>query len=130
MTTDLATVRQLRNPSELPERDRGAAEAVASGLRGAKADNTRRACESSRSLDRWSPRTLTHPGAWQFRVISDPVWLVKNLLRVANRGCEEIRMVGVNALQVVGPSFNCGPILRLSSGWHIDFWTINYQVTR
>ncbi len=37
MTTDLAVVRQLRNTPDLPERDRGAAEAVAAGLRDAKA---------------------------------------------------------------------------------------------
>ena len=42
MTTDLATVQQLHNPLELSERDREAAEAVASGLRDAKAANTRR----------------------------------------------------------------------------------------
>ena len=43
MTTDLPVVRQLRNTLDLPERDCGAAEAVAAGLRDAKADNTRRA---------------------------------------------------------------------------------------
>ncbi len=39
MTTELAVVRQLRNTLNLPERDRGAAEAVAAGLRDAKAEN-------------------------------------------------------------------------------------------
>ena len=47
MTTDLAVVRQLRNTPDLPERDRGAAEAVAAGLRDAKAGNTRRAYSSA-----------------------------------------------------------------------------------
>ena len=43
MTTDLPVVQQLRNTLDLPERDRGAAEAVAAGLRDAKVGNTRRA---------------------------------------------------------------------------------------
>ena len=37
MTTDLAVVQQRHNTPDLPERDRGAAEAVATGLRDAKA---------------------------------------------------------------------------------------------
>ena len=37
MTTGLAVVQQLRNTLDLPERARGAAEAVAAGLRDAKA---------------------------------------------------------------------------------------------
>ena len=32
MTTDLAVVQQIHNTLDLPERDRGAAEAVAAGL--------------------------------------------------------------------------------------------------
>ena len=47
MTTDLATVPQLRNAPDLSERDRDATRAVASGLRDAKADNIRRACASA-----------------------------------------------------------------------------------
>ena len=47
MTTDLAVVRQLRNTLDLPERDRGAAEAGAAGIRDAKAENTRRAYNSA-----------------------------------------------------------------------------------
>ena len=50
MTSDLATVQQLHNPLELSERDREAAEAVASGLRDAKAANTRRSYASAWSL--------------------------------------------------------------------------------
>ena len=42
MTSELATVPQFRNTPELTERDREAAEAVASGLRDAKTGNTRR----------------------------------------------------------------------------------------
>ena len=40
MSTNPLTVQQLGNPPDLQERDRQAAEAVASGLRSAKADNT------------------------------------------------------------------------------------------
>ena len=47
MTTGLATVQQLHNTPDLPESDREAAEAVASGIRDAKADNTRRAYASA-----------------------------------------------------------------------------------
>ena len=47
MTTDLAVVQQLRNTLDLPERVRGAAEAVPAGLRDAKAENTRRAYNSA-----------------------------------------------------------------------------------
>ena len=47
MTTDLAVVQQLQSTVDLPERDRGAAEAVAAGLRDAKAGNTRRAYSSA-----------------------------------------------------------------------------------
>ena len=47
MTTDLAVIQQLHSTPDLPERDRGAAEAVAAGLRGAKAENTRRAYSSA-----------------------------------------------------------------------------------
>ena len=47
MTTGLAVVQQLHNTLDLPERDRGAAEAVAAGLRDAKAENTRRAYASA-----------------------------------------------------------------------------------
>ena len=43
MTTDLATIQQLRNATELTEPDHDAAQAVAFGLRDAKAENTRRA---------------------------------------------------------------------------------------
>ena len=48
MTTALAPVQELHNTPDLPERDRGAAEAVAAGLRDAKAGNTRRAYSSAR----------------------------------------------------------------------------------
>ena len=47
MTTDLAVVQQFHHTLDLPERDRGAAEAVAAGLRDAKAGNTRRAYASA-----------------------------------------------------------------------------------
>ena len=47
MSTNPLSVQQLRNPPEVQERDRGAAEAVASGLRDAKADNTRRTYASA-----------------------------------------------------------------------------------
>ena len=47
MTSDLVTIRQIHNPLELTERDREAAQAVASGLRDAKAANTRRAYASA-----------------------------------------------------------------------------------
>ena len=47
MTSDLVTIRQIHKPLELTERDREAAQAVASGLRDAKADNTRRAYASA-----------------------------------------------------------------------------------
>ena len=47
MPSDLVTIRQIHNPLELTERDREAAQAVASGLRDAKADNTRRAYASA-----------------------------------------------------------------------------------
>ena len=55
MTTDLAAVQQLDNTLDLPERDRGAAEAVAAGLRDAKAENTRRAYSSAwRQFRAWA----------------------------------------------------------------------------
>ena len=55
MTTDLAVVQQLHNTLDLPERDRGAAEAVAAGLRDAKAGNTRRAYTSTwRQFRTWA----------------------------------------------------------------------------
>ena len=47
MTIDQATVSQLHNSLELSQHDREAAQAVASGLRDAKADNTRRAYASA-----------------------------------------------------------------------------------
>ena len=47
MTTDLAIVSQLSGLLELADRDQDAARAVASGLRDAKADNTRRAYASA-----------------------------------------------------------------------------------
>ena len=73
MTSDLATVPQLGNLPDLPERDRGVAEAVASGLRDVKAANIRRSYASAWSRfqewavadmqkannparTRWSPR--------------------------------------------------------------------------
>ena len=43
MADDLATIPQVPSPLELAERDREAAQAVATGLRDAKAQNTRRA---------------------------------------------------------------------------------------
>ena len=55
MTTDLAVVQQLHNTLDLPERDRGAAEAVAAGFRDAKAGNTRRASASAwRQFRTWA----------------------------------------------------------------------------
>ena len=55
MTTDLAAVGQLNNPSELQQRDREAAQAVAAGLRDAKAENTRRAYGSAwRGFQDWA----------------------------------------------------------------------------
>ena len=56
MTTDLAVVQQLHNTLDLPERDRGAAEAVAvAGLRDAKAHSTRRAYSSAwRQFRTWA----------------------------------------------------------------------------
>ena len=55
MTTDLAVVQQFDNTLDLPERDRGAAEAVAAGLRDAKAGNTRRAYASAwRQFRTWA----------------------------------------------------------------------------
>ena len=55
MTTDLAPVQQLHDTPDLPERDREAAEAVASALRDAKADNTRRAYASAwRQFQTWA----------------------------------------------------------------------------
>ena len=57
MTTDLAAISQLRNIPDLPEHEREAAEAVASDLRDARADNTtglaRPGCHESR--DRPTP---------------------------------------------------------------------------
>ena len=43
MTTDPATIQQLHNAPELAEPDHEAAQAVASGIRDAKAENTHRA---------------------------------------------------------------------------------------
>ena len=55
MTTGLATIQQLHNTPDLPEFDREAAEAVASGIRDAKADNTRRAYASAwRRFQAWA----------------------------------------------------------------------------
>ena len=55
MTTDLATVPDLRESLELSGRDREAAEAVASGLRDAKAENTRRSYASAwRRFQAWA----------------------------------------------------------------------------
>ncbi len=47
MAIGLATIQQLHNTPDPPEFDREAAEAVASGIRDAKADNTRRAYASA-----------------------------------------------------------------------------------
>ena len=53
--TTLATVPELRESFELSGSDREAAEAVASGLRGAEADNTRRAYDSAwRRFKEWA----------------------------------------------------------------------------
>ena len=55
MTTDLAAVGQLHNAPELSDPDREAAQAVASGLRDAKAKNTRRAYASAwRGFQDWA----------------------------------------------------------------------------
>ena len=55
MTADLATVPKLRDSLELSGRDRKAAEAVASGLRDAKAENTRRSYASAwRRFQAWA----------------------------------------------------------------------------
>ena len=55
MTTDLAIIQQISVPLELAERDREAAQAVASGLRDAKADNTRRSYASAwRRFQAWA----------------------------------------------------------------------------
>ena len=55
MTTDLAPVRHLPGTLRLAERDREATEAVASALRDAKADNTRRAYASAwRQFQTWA----------------------------------------------------------------------------
>ena len=55
MTTDLATVPELRESLELSGRDREAAEAVASGIRDAKAENTRRSYTSAwRRFQAWA----------------------------------------------------------------------------
>jgi len=47
VTTDLATVHQFHSALDLSDRDREATEAIASGLRDAKAENTRRAYSSA-----------------------------------------------------------------------------------
>ena len=58
MTTELAAVPQLPGSLELSGFDREAAQAVASGLRDAKAVNTRRACASSwRRFQAWTDTT-------------------------------------------------------------------------
>ena len=55
MTTDLATVPKLRESLDLSGRDREAAEAVASGIRDAKAENTRRSYASAwRRFQAWA----------------------------------------------------------------------------
>ena len=55
MTTDLAIVSQLSGLLELADHDQDAARAVASGLRDAKADNTRRAYASAwRGFQAWA----------------------------------------------------------------------------
>ena len=55
MTTDLASVPELRESLELSGRDREAAEAVASGIRDAKAENTRRSYASAwRRFQAWA----------------------------------------------------------------------------
>ena len=55
MTTDLATTQQLPGHLELTERDREAVQAVAAGLRDAKAANTRRAYSSAwRQFRTWA----------------------------------------------------------------------------
>ena len=57
MTTNLATIPQLRGALELYGPDREAAEAVASGLRDSKAGNTRRAYASAwRRFQAWGRR--------------------------------------------------------------------------
>ena len=61
MTTDLAVVQQLRESLELSGRDREAAEAVAAGLRDAKAGNTRRAYSSAWGQFRTRAEAGGHP---------------------------------------------------------------------
>ena len=61
MTIGLAVVQQLHNTLDLPERDRGAAEAVAAGLREAKAGNTRRAYSSAWQQFRTWAEAGAHP---------------------------------------------------------------------
>ena len=61
MTSDLVTIRQIHNPLELTERDCEAAQAVASGLRDAKADNTRRAYASAWLRFQASAEACDHP---------------------------------------------------------------------
>ena len=61
MTTDLAVVQQLHITPDLPERDRGAAEAVAAGLRDAEAGNTRRAYSSAWRHSGRGPRPVATP---------------------------------------------------------------------
>ena len=58
MTSDLVTIRQIHNPLELTERDREAAQAVASGLRDAKAANTHRAYDTAwQRFQAWADAT-------------------------------------------------------------------------
>ena len=55
MTTDLAPVQQIPSPLELSGRDREAAQAVADGIRDAKAENTRRSYASAwRRFQAWA----------------------------------------------------------------------------
>ena len=94
MTTDLPMVPHLPGPLELAERDREAAEAVASGLRDAKAASTRRAYASAwRQFQAWAEAVR----GWRNRapdpkqadaLTSDALARFREVLRFPRRGRE------------------------------------------
>ena len=64
MTTDLATVPEIHKSWELSGRDRVAAQAVADGIRDAKAENTRRSYASAwRRFQEWGRSRRPHSSA-------------------------------------------------------------------